>query len=45
MAASGGYFVLCTGNHVFADRSSIVGSIGVIFPKWNLGGLLDMASL
>lgn len=36
LAASGGYFVLCAGNHVCADRTSIVGSIGVVFPKWNL---------
>lgn len=45
LAASGGYFVLCTGNHVCADTSSIVGSIGVVYPKWNLTGLLDMTEL
>ena len=41
LAASGGYMVLCTGDHVVADRTSIVGSIGVVFQKLKLRGLLD----
>ena len=41
VAASGGYMVLCGGDHVVADRSSIVGSIGVIFQKMKLKGLFD----
>ncbi len=30
VAASGGYFILCSGKEIFAYNSSIVGSIGVI---------------
>lgn len=45
LAASGGYFVLCCGHKVYADRTSILGNIGVIVPKYQLDGLLDMASL
>lgn len=30
VAASGGYMLACAGDHVFADESSIIGSIGVI---------------
>ena len=41
LAASGGYMVLCNGDHVVADRTSIVGSIGVVFQKFKLKGLLD----
>jgi protease-4 len=33
MAASGGYYLACTGAVVFADESSIVGSIGVVGGK------------
>ena len=41
LAASGGYMVLCSGDHVVADRTSIVGSIGVVFQKTKLTGLLS----
>lgn len=41
LAASGGYMVLCSGDHVVADRTSIVGSIGVVFQKVKLTGLID----
>jgi signal peptide peptidase SppA len=30
VAASGGYWIACAGDEIFADRGSIVGSIGVI---------------
>jgi ClpP class serine protease len=30
VAASGGYWLLCTGDQVYANKSSLVGSIGVI---------------
>lgn len=38
VAASGGYWLLCAGDEIYADASSIVGSIGVVsasfgFPK------------
>ena len=45
LAASGGYFVLCAGHEVYADKTSIVGSIGVVFPKYQLEGLLDLTSI
>jgi ClpP class serine protease len=32
VAASGGYWLLCTGDKAFANQSSVVGSIGVISP-------------
>lgn len=41
VAASGGYLILCGGDHVVADSSSIVGSIGVVFQRLKLRGLLD----
>jgi len=41
VAASGGYLVLSGGDHVVADTSSVVGSIGVVFQKLKLKGLLD----
>ncbi len=31
VAASGGYWLACAGDEIYADESSIVGSIGVIF--------------
>lgn len=31
VAASGGYWLACAGNEIYADASSIVGSIGVIY--------------
>lgn len=40
VAASGGYMVLCGGDHIVADKTSIVGSIGVVFQKLKLRGLL-----
>lgn len=33
LAASGGYFVLSVGDHVVADRNTILGSIGVLLNK------------
>ena len=41
MAASGGYYLASTGNEVFADATSIVGSIGVVGGKVGLGGALE----
>jgi protease IV len=39
MAASGGYYIACAGERIFADPSAIVGSIGVVGGKLALGGL------
>ncbi|GKY86739.1 S49 family peptidase [Sinisalibacter aestuarii] len=35
-AASGGYWLACAADEIFADRSSIVGSIGVIMSSFGL---------
>lgn len=37
--------ILCAGDQVFADRTSIVGSIGVVFQRLNLKGLKEWGSL
>jgi protease-4 len=41
MAASGGYYLACAGTRIFAERSSIVGSIGVVGGKFAVGRGLD----
>ena len=34
VAASGGYLISCAGDEIYANKSSIIGSIGVIFIFW-----------
>jgi len=41
MVASGGYLILAQGDEVYCDVSSVVGSIGVSIPKYDLKGALD----
>jgi signal peptide peptidase SppA len=41
MAASGGYMIACAGDEIFADPSSLVGSIGVIYAAFGLDRLLE----
>jgi protease IV len=41
MAASGGYYMACTGSVIFADAASIVGSIGVVGGKVAAGPALE----
>ena len=41
VAASGGYWLACAGDEIFADENSIVGSIGVISGGFGLTGLLQ----
>ena len=41
VAASGGYFVLSAGDRVFAEKSSVVGSIGAISMKLEVVRLLQ----
>ncbi len=41
MAASGGYYLASTGNEIFAEPSSIVGSIGVVGGKIGIGDALE----
>lgn len=45
MAASGGYMILCAGDKVYADRSSIVGSIGVVMVRAQLAGIKDFLAV
>ena len=41
VAASGGYMVLCAGDEVYADNSSIIGSIGVIYAGFGFVDLIE----
>lgn len=41
VAASGGYMIMCAGDELYADRSSIIGSIGVIFAGFGFVELID----
>jgi protease-4 len=41
MAASGGYYIAVGGQRIYANPSSIVGSIGVVGGKIAMGGLYD----
>lgn len=45
MAASGGYYIAVSGEKIFVNPSSIVGSIGVVGGKMALGGLYDKAKI
>ncbi|OFV99890.1 MAG: signal peptide peptidase SppA [Acidobacteria bacterium RIFCSPLOWO2_12_FULL_54_10] len=41
VAASGGYLIAMTGDPVIAERTTLTGSIGIIYGKLNLKGLYD----
>ncbi len=41
VAASGGYMLACAGDEIYADESSIVGSIGVISATFGFTGLIE----
>ena len=41
VAASGGYYMACGADRIFADRMTITGSIGIIGGKFAFGGMLD----
>jgi protease-4 len=41
MAASGGYYLACTGTKVVADPTSIIGSIGVVGGKMTFGAAAE----
>ncbi len=45
VAASGGYYVACASDRIFANPGSITGSIGVIAEWYNYGELLKWAKL
>ncbi|MEL0636838.1 S49 family peptidase [Marinomonas sp. TI.3.20] len=40
MAASGGYYIASAANEIYADKASLVGSIGVISSGWDASGLM-----
>ena len=41
LAASGGYWLACAADEIFADENSIVGSVGVIFSGFGFTGLME----
>jgi len=41
LAASGGYYISCAADHIFANTTTITGSIGVFGMIPNLGGMLE----
>ncbi|MHA1114035.1 MAG: S49 family peptidase [Alphaproteobacteria bacterium] len=41
VAASGGYWLACAADEIFADENSIVGSIGVVSASFGFPGLLE----
>lgn len=45
VAASGGYMLACAGDEVFADESSIIGSIGVVGAGFGAHGALEKLGL
>ena len=40
VAASGGYLIACAGDEIYANQSSIIGSIGVIFSSFGFKDLI-----
>ena len=40
-AASGGYMIACAGDEIYADESSVIGSIGVISAGFGFTGLIE----
>src|SRR5207253_10849619 len=41
LAASGGYYVSCAGDYIFAQPSTLTGNIGVLMPRFNVSKLMD----
>ena len=41
MAASGGYLIACSGDEIYANSSSIIGSIGVISASFGFKNLIE----
>ena len=41
VAASGGYLIACSGDEIYANQSSIVGSIGVIYSSFGFKDLIE----
>jgi protease IV len=45
IAASGGFYIACAGEKIFANPGTLTGSIGVIFTFYNVQGLLKWAGI
>jgi protease-4 len=45
MATSGGYYVACAGDYLIAEPGTMTGNIGVLFPRFNISGLMDKYGL
>ena len=45
VAASGGYLIACAGDEIYANSSSIVGSIGVIYSSFGLKDLIKKVGI
>jgi len=45
VAASGGYLIACAGDEIYANSSSIIGSIGVIYSSFGLKELIKKAGI
>ncbi len=41
VAASGGYYIACSSDRIYADALTVTGSIGIISGKFSFGGLLE----
>ena len=45
ISASGGYYILCMGDEVYCERTSLVGNIGSMTSKMDLTGIKDMTGI
>lgn len=41
MAASGAYYAACGADHLVAEQTTITGSIGVLWPRYNVADLME----
>lgn len=41
LAASGGYYIACAADYVYAQPTTMTGNIGVLFPRYNVSELAD----
>lgn len=41
LAASGGYYIACAADYVYAQPTTMTGNIGVLFPRYNVSRLAD----
>jgi protease-4 len=41
MATSGGYYTACAADYICAERTTLTGNIGVLWPRYNFSKLMD----